>query len=204
MKTTIERFVLGLLLAPVAPLAGLMAFWFLGYIFLPEKWIPYSVLTGVLLGVLVDFLVLKPLLDRAHQLSPAFWMTVLLFYSVGMFGMFMGVPIFNAALSIPTGFVVGGRLAHEMANEERIRTASFRACLLTTSLLALICAASAFFALSSSSTPSDLEGMLRLGFTVTPGMIWGIILAGGVGLLAINWFLTGIAVRLTARYLRAA
>ena len=180
-----------------------MGFWFLSFALLPEGWIPYGTVTGFLAGGLVDLLVLKKLLDRAHQLSLAFWMAVLLFYSIGTFGLFMGVPVFNAALAIPAGFVVGVRLAHEMADKGKARTAAFQTCILTTVLLALICAASAFFALTSLSTPSDLEGMLGLGFPVTPAMIWGIILFGGAGLLAVNWVLTRLSVRLTYRFLSA-
>jgi len=44
--------------------------------------------------------------------------------------------------------------------------------------------------------------MFGLGFQVTPAMIWGLILIGGVGLLAINWVLTGLSVHVTHRFLR--
>jgi hypothetical protein len=203
MKTKLERFALGLLLAPLAPLAGLMGFWWLSYSILPVKWISIGALTGLFLGILADTFLLKKLLDHAHHLSLVFWVAVLLFYAVGIFGFFMGVPIFNAALAIPAGFVVGGRLAHEVADRSRVHTATLRTCILTTILLAFICAASAFFALISPSTPSDLEGMLGLPFAVTPAMTWSIILVGGAGLLAINWVLTGLSVRLTVRFLSA-
>ena len=201
MKTKLERFALGLLLAPLAPLAGLMGFWWLSYAILPEKWISIGALTGLALGILADTFLLKKLLDRAHCLSLVFWVVVLLFYAVGIFGFFMGVPVFNTALAIPAGFVIGGRLAHEMADKSMVRAAVLRTCLLTTVLLAFICTASAFFALISPSTSSDLEGMLGLPFAVTPAMIWSIILVGGAGLLAVNWALTALSVRLTYRIL---
>jgi hypothetical protein len=201
MKTKLERFVLGLLLAPLAPLAGLMSFWGLSYTFLPEEWISIGALTGLFLGLLVDPFLVRNLLVRVHTLSAAFWIAVLLFYSIGMFGFFMGVPIFNAALSIPSGFVVGGRLAHEMADRGKVQATAFRTSLLTTALLSLICAASALIALVSSSTAGDLEGMFGLGFTITPAMIWGIILIGGAGLLVVNWALMAISIRLTYRFL---
>jgi hypothetical protein len=210
MKTTLERFALGLLIAPLAPIALLMAGWWLAYERLPEAWIPWGTLIGLALGLLADLLFLKQLLERAERLSPAFWAAVLLFYSVGTFGFFMGVPVFNAALAVPAGFVVGGRMAHRAADRagasppalsRALRAAAFRTCLLTTALLALVCAASAAFALLSPSTPSDLEGMLGLGFHVTPAMLWGLILVGGAGLLAVNWALTALSVRLTYRWL---
>lgn len=197
MKTKLERFALGLLLAPPAPLAGLMGFWFISYAFLPEKWIPSGTLTGFALGILVDVFLLKKLLDHSHQLSPTFWIVVLVFYAVGMFGLFMGIPVFNAALAIPAGFIVGRRLAHEAADSSRIRAIAHRTCILTTGLLALICAASAFFALASPSTPADLQGMLRLPFTVTQGMVWVLILVGATVLLVVNWMLTNFSIRFT-------
>jgi hypothetical protein len=204
MKTKLERFTLGLILAPLAPIAGLLGFWWTSYTLLPERWISFCTLGGFALGVLADAFLLKKLIERAYRLGTGFWLAVLLFYSVGTFGFFMGVPVFNAALAIPAGFVVGGKLAHETADGARVRHASLRTCILTTVLMALVCAASAFFALISPSTPSDLRGMLGLGFEVTPTMIFGLILAGGAGLLAVNWLLTGLTIRLTHRFLSTA
>ncbi len=201
MKTKIEHFALGLILAPLAPLALFMGFWWFSYVLLPEKWIPYCTLLGLLLGILADVFLLKKLVKRAYRLGAVFWLAILLFYSVGTFGLFMGMPVFNTALAIPAGFVVGGKLAREKVDGVPLRRASLRTCILTTALMALVCTASAFFALMSPSTPSDLRGMLGLGFEVTPAMIWGLILVGGSGLLAVNWLLTSLAIRLTHRFL---
>jgi hypothetical protein len=201
MKLIIERIVLGLILAPLAPIAGLLGFWWISYAFLPERWIILCAISGLGLGILADIFILKNLVERAYRLNPVFWLAVLLFYSVGTFGFFMGMPVFNAALAIPTGFIVGGKLARETVDSVRLRHASLQACILTTALMTLVCAASAFFALVSPSTPSDLRGMLGLGFEVTPVMILALILVGGAGLLAINWLLTGLAVRFTHRFL---
>ncbi len=201
MKTKIEHFALGLILAPLAPLAGLLGFWWSSYAFLPGEWVPYCALSGLALGILSDIFILKRMITRAYKLGAVFWLAVLLFYSVGMFGFFMGVPLFNAALAIPAGFVVGGKLAHEPVDGVRIRRASLRTCILTTALMVLVCAASATVALISPSTPGDLRGMLGLGFEVTRTMIWGLILVGGAGLLAVNWVLTGLSVHIFYRFL---
>jgi hypothetical protein len=201
MKNKIEQFALGLILAPLAPIAGLLVFGWTSYALLPETWIPYCGLTGLGLGILADIFILKRMVMRAYRLGTIFWLAVLLFYSVGTFGFFMGVPLFNAALAIPAGFVVGGKLAQEKVDGVRIRRASLRTCILTTALMVLVCAASAVVALISPSTPGDLRGMLGLGFEVTRTMIWGLILVGGVGLLAVNWVLTGLSVHIFYRYL---
>ena len=77
------------------------------------------------------------------------------------------------------------------------RTARF-----TTGVLALICAASAIIALVSSSTASDLRGMLNLDFTVTQGLIVALILVGGMALLALGWGLSVASVRFTFFFLQ--
>ncbi len=200
MKTKLERFALGLILAPLAPLAGLMGFWWSAYAFLPETWIPVAAITGLLAGILADVFLLKKLLDR--RLSLLFWVAVFLFYSIGTFGFFMGVPVFNAILAIPAGFVIGSRLAAQNAGMPQARKAARRTAWFTTGVLALICAASAFIALASPSTASDLRGMLGLGFEVTQGMIIALILVGGVALLAVCWGLSVASVRLTFKFLK--
>lgn len=201
MITKIERFALGLILAPLAPLAGLLGFWWTSYALLPERWISICAISGLTLGILANIFLLKKLIARAYRLGTVFWLAVLLFYSVGTFGFFMGVPLFNAALGIPAGFVVGGKLAHEPVDGVRIRLASLRTCILTTSLMVLVCAVSATVALVGPSTPNDLRGMLGLGFEVTSAMIWSLILVGGTGLLAVNWVLTGLSVHISYRFL---
>lgn len=204
MKTKLEHFTIGLILAPILPLAGFMLFWCLSYLLLLEKWMGIGALAGLLLGILADFLLIKRLLARLDRLGILFWIAVFLFYTVGVFGMFMGVPVFNLGLAVPAGFVAGSRLAHPASGQDAPRRVARRAALVTTLVLGLVCAAAAFFALSSPSTPGDLEGMLRLGFEVTPAMVWGLILAGGTGLLAANWALTWLSVRLTQRFLGAS
>jgi hypothetical protein len=201
MKAKLAPFVYYLILAPLAPIAGLLLFWWGAFAALPETTISYVAISGLLLGLLADAFFLKKLVARVHSLNNFFWLVILLFYSVGAFGFLMGVPLLNAALAIPAGFVVGSKLAHESADPALVRCISRRTCGLTTGLLALVCAASAFFALMSPSTPADLRGMLRLGFELTPAMIWGLILVGGAVLLVINWMLTTLTIHLTHRYL---
>jgi hypothetical protein len=201
MKTKFEQIALGSLLAPPAPIAGLLGGWWGSYALLPEKWIPFFAIGGLLLGLLVDVFILKQLIARAHKMRMISWIVLFLFYTVGVFGFVMGVPVLNAGLAIPAGIVIGGKLAREAADQKRLKKISLQTCMFTTGILALVCIASATLALLSPSTPSDLQGMLGLGFDVTPGMVWGLILVGGTGLLAVNWGLTTLSVRLTYRFL---
>jgi hypothetical protein len=200
METKLERLAHGLMLAPLAPLAGLLCGWWSAYALLPEAWIPFAAIAGLLAGILADVFLLKKYFDR--RLSLTLWVAVYLFYSMGIFGFVMGVPVFNAALAIPAGFVVGSRLAAEHADPSQVRKAEMRTAWFTSGVLALVCAASAFIALASPSTADDLRGMLGLGFEVTQGMIIGLILIGGAALLAGCWGLSVASVRLTCMLLQ--
>ncbi len=62
-------------------------------------------------------------------------------------------------------------------------------------MLAIACIASATIALLDPYTAGNLEGMLGLSFDVTTSMIVALIIIGGAGLLAVQWVLTGAAVR---------
>lgn len=202
MNVKLERFLFGLVLAPLAPLAGLLCAWWASYALLPVKWIPLGALAGLLVGVLADVFLLLKLVDRARQLKTIFWLAVFLFYTVGVFGFFMGVPVFNALLAIPAGFVAAAKITHNKPEPAAVGRAAMQTAGFTTGVLFLVCAASASIALVSSSTPSDLQGMLGLGFEVTQAMIIGLILVGGLGLLAVNWVLTLISMRVSYRFLR--
>lgn len=200
MTTKLERFSLGLMLAPAAPLAGLLGGWWSAYALLSERWIPFAMISGLLAGILGDVLLLKKVVERRPSFT--LWMTVYLFYSVCIFGFFMGVPVFNAALAVPAGIVIGIRLSVDNAGPQQVRKSARRTAGFTTGVLALICAASALIAITDPYTAGSLRGMLGLGFEVTQGMIIGLILIGGAGLLAAGWGLSVASVRLTYLFLQ--
>ncbi|MBI5296961.1 MAG: hypothetical protein HY869_15880 [Chloroflexi bacterium] len=202
MKTKLERSIRALILAPLAPLALLLVGWWLAYFLLPAAWIFVGALCGLLLGLLFDIPLLKKWVSRVDAPGFAFWAAVFLFYSVGLFGFFMGVPVFNLALALPAGFILGGRLVAQQADEYRLRVASRRTSVFTTTVLACICAASAVVALVDPYTEANLQGMLALPFDVTRGMVIGLILVGGTSLLFFNWWLTTASVHFTYRFLK--
>ena len=203
MKIKLERSILGLILAPLMPLALLLGGWWLAYVLLPEAWIFLGALFGLLLGLLLDFPLLKKWINDADMLGIPFWVVVFVFYSIGLFGFFMGVPIFNLGLALPAGFILGSRLASQHADEIKLRVVSRRVSEFTTLVLALICAASAMIALVDPFTEANLQGMLALPFDVTRGMVIGLIIVGGVVLLLLNWVLTFASVRITYKFLKS-
>jgi hypothetical protein len=197
----IETFLLGAAMGAIPAIAGFMAGWWLSLPFVPKSRVWMCALLGLALGLAVDALFLKRWVQHAYTLPPFVWVGVYLFYAVGLFGFFMGVPVFHVALAVPAGLFAGAQQARTGAEPSAAQAAARRVALFTTALLALVCAASATVALLDPYTASSLEGMLGLGFTVTPPMLVGLILAGGLGLLVLNWWLVSKSAALAYRHL---
>jgi len=198
----IENAVIGLALGAVPVISGFLAGWWISLPLVPESRIHQFALAGLVLGILVDVRFLRGWVQRAYSLKPWLWRAVYVFYSVGMLGLFMGVPVFNVALALPAGVFVGRWLVHCDADSARVRRTARETALFTTSILGLVCLASASIALASPSTAADLQGMLRLPFPVTRAMILGMIVGGGLLLLALNWWLSVRSVALSHSHFR--
>jgi hypothetical protein len=184
-----EKILFGLVLGAVPVIFCFLLGWWGSIPFVPEEQISLWAFAGLALGLLVDLLLLRRWLVKAYTLPALAWIGLYLFYSVGLFGFFMGVPVFNLLLAVPAGFFAGAKLAHDRLAETEVRKVVDRTGGFTTAVLALVCLTSAALALADPHTPANLEGLLGLGFAVTLPMLLGVILVGGAGLLAANWWL---------------
>lgn len=196
----LETVVIGLIFGAIPVIGCFITGWWLSIPFVPESLIFVGALSGLLVGIVVDVVFLKRWIHRAYSLSPIVWSGIYLFYSVGLFGMFMGVPVFNIGLAVPAGFFIGAYLAHQDATRPQVQQTARHSSMVTTGILALICGASAFVALIDPYTAANLEGLLGLNFTVTTLMIVGLIVIGGSLLLVLQWWLTTKSVELTYRH----
>ena len=196
----IEKFFLGCVIGALPPLTAFLIAW----------WSMYTVLTGwkiiaipvaaALFGLVVDAFQLKRWIEGAYRTRWSAWVVVYLFYSTCVFGFFMGVPVFNLVLALPAGFYISCRLVAQKVGEEQGEKIILRVKLFTTVITGLVCTASAILALRDPYTGANLEGMLRLSFEMTQGMIVVLILVGGVGVLAFNWWLTALTIQFTRRW----
>ncbi len=196
----IEQAALTVTLGAVPVIACFLAGWWLSIPFVPESRIFLFALGGLLVGMAVDVVFLRSWVRHPWSLKPWVWKAVYVFYSIGVLGFFMGVPVFNVLLALPAGLFVGRWLAHTSADAARMQKTARQAAGFTTIVLGFVCLASAAVALVNPSTASDLQGMLSLPFEVTPPMIVGLILAGGALILVLQWWLAITSVQRAYRY----
>jgi hypothetical protein len=186
---------MALAIGAIPPVIGLMVGWWGTAAVLPERGVVIAALCGLGLGLVLDALFLRRAMARADAAPFWLWGAAYIFYSIGAFGVLMGVPVLVALLGLPAGLLLGGRLSRQGATGDQVRQAARHASAFTTAVLAIACVASATIALLDPYTAGNLEGMLGLPFKVTTGMIVALIVIGGAGLLAVHWVLTGAAVR---------
>jgi uncharacterized Tic20 family protein len=189
-----ESIFLIAVLGGVFPILCFLIGWWGSISILPEGSIKYAALGGLLTGILIDILFLRRWLVRAYHMNLTWLAVIYLFYSAGLYGFFMGVPVFNLLLGLFAGFYMGLRMldgGKPRAEAEAVfrKTACF-----TSLVLAVVCGISIWLAATDSSTAANINGMLALRQPLSQQSILWISVAGGVVMVVLEFFITrGIA-----------
>lgn len=193
----VSRSVLGF----VAPISLMLAGWWGTYLAGgTDPAIAAMAIAGLVTGLALDATFLRRRLDTLFTLTDRGLLALAVFYSVGIYGLFMGFPVFNVAVGVLGGYVVARRAAAMDWTRERANRDARRVAITLTWLLAALCGATAYMALNEATIGSQLQGMLGLSFTITRPMVYAIIAVGGAGLLAFQY----AATLLTARWVTNA
>ena len=188
---TFDRVLFGIMLGLLPPLVlGVFAV-FLWFIPCGQKGAPASYITvGLGIGLAFDAFFLRGALRRLYSLPKLLVILAFLAYNAGIFGMFMGVPVFNILLALPAGSYWGKRILAENTAMERRPLLTKRASLFTGMVMILVCSASAAIALNDPYTADSLRSMLGLGFEVTRPMLLALIGFGGSLLVSGQYLVT--------------
>lgn len=182
---TIDKIFGTLVIGFIIPIAVLCIFWWGSYLLKLD--IIYGVTAGFVLGALIDMVMLPRLVSRIYNLNTMVLIAIFLVYSIGIFGFFMGVPVFNIFTGIMAAFYMGRKMRIAGADKTVFRyklTATNR---FSTLILTIICICSAYLAINDPYTGANLKGMFGLDFEVTQKMIWGLILFGGTAIAAVQY-----------------
>ncbi len=174
----------------VFPILCFLIGWWGSIPFLPEPSIKYAALIGFLLGILIDILFLRRWIARAYDM-PLVWLGLIyIFYSAGIFGFFMGVPVFNVLLGIFAGFYMGLRMAQKNVDETLARKVFKRTGMFTAVVLFVICCAALWMAFMDASLAANINGMLALQAPLSRNTILILSSVGGVTAVALEYYLT--------------
>ena len=200
MLAGMERLFLMIMIGLVFPILLGLAGWWGSLPFVPESAIIYFALGGFMLGALVDMVFLRFWTRNALQM-PLIWpMLVYLFYSVGMFGFFMGVPAFNVIMGPIGGYYMGMRLRAKNSDKDEVEKTARQTGLFAALILAVACAASLVIAWLDPSLEANIRGMFALTQPLSKATILAISGAAGIGLVVLEYAITRAAVKF-ARFL---
>lgn len=191
--STIEKFTLHLInagmLVFVCAALGFLAGYLTGSLAAP-----FLALAGLLLG----FILWWRLRQKLLRLLLGNWIYQLALdcvYMVGIFGFFMGVPVFNILPGILAADIVALNARLEKTPPVQFKQQFQRTRRVTLLILFVFLVASAAIALLDPYTGANLQGMLGLSAEVTRWQIIAIILFGGAGLMLAQWFLQSLVAR---------
>jgi hypothetical protein len=191
----IERLFLTVVIGLIFPILLGLAGWWGSIPFVSQDRIILFAMGGVLAGVLVDLLFLRRWIRKALS-APILWPgAAYLFYSVGVFGFFMGVPVFNLLLGPVWGYFMGMRLQSANADKPTVAKAAHRSALFTSGVLALACLASLVIAFLDPSLEANIQGMFSLSEPLDRSLILGLSTVASAVLVVTEYFLTRTAVK---------
>jgi hypothetical protein len=195
-----ERSLSTIVLGAIAPVSLMLAGWWGSYGLLGDgPWIAWAALIGLAAGVALDLTVWRARLAGLYALSAPALTAVVAFYSVMIYGFFMGFVVANVLVGIGWGFVVGRRHAMQAVCAEQARSeARVAATAAATIMFALSCV-TAWLALNEPTIASQMRGMFGLPFTPSTGALQTVALFGGLGLVAVEYVSTIATARWAAK-----
>ena len=147
---------------------------------------------GLLLGLIIDKKYLRNWINKRYELTIWFIIFIYIVYNIGMYGFFMGFPVFNILLGFIAGYYFGKRVCFKNVKSGKHSRIINQVSLFTGLIITLICISSGFLALSYNGAGEDIKGLFGLGFEVTKSMVIGLILIGGLLLISFQIILTRI------------
>jgi hypothetical protein len=200
MLAGIERLFLMVVLGLVFPVLFGLAGWWGSIPFVPEKSIIIFALGGFMLGVVVDMVFLRYWTRNALRTPLILPALIYIFYSVGMFGFFMGVPAFNVAMGPVGGYYMGMRLRAKNSDQDEVKRTAKQTGLFSALILAIACAAAITLAWLDPSLEANISGMFALAEPISKPTILMLSGAVGVVLIFLEYAITKAAVKF-ARFL---
>ena len=159
----------------------------------------FYVLSGFLLGFIVDIVFLKKWIDKRYELPVWFIAGIYLFYNICIYGMFMGFPVFNVIMGIVAGYYYGNRIYYNNTLDKEQHKLIQQVSLFTGLVMVVFCMASGIIALKGTGVGMDVQKMLGLGFEVTKPMLLGTAVIGGILLVWLQIMVTRITLKMVLK-----
>lgn len=201
--TKIEAFIIGCILGAVPILFCLIVLFTvcLSAELLTDETGPYLALAALGAGVVIDVVFLKKWVKKAYQINNKLLAALYIFYSIGVLGFCMGVPILNFAAGILAGIYTARKMYHLNAGEKECNQNIKKTAVFSAVVMAMMCCLTGTWALIGGMIGSRFESP-ALSFTFTAPIIIAMVLTGGLILSLLQYWLTSKTAKLATRLWR--
>ena len=200
--TKSDKIISAIILGLLAPVILMLLFWWGSIPLIQDNdaLIMYLALGGLAAGVILDFTLLRGFVFKLFKLPLNALTALEIFYSIMVYGFFMGFPVFNSLVGIFGSYITArGGVVQQKSREEILKSTRYMN-RTSAGILLFLCICSAVLALRESTICLQIKGMFGLPFDVTMGMVWMLIIVGSVLLL---WFQYYFSVLVSKRVLRS-
>jgi len=194
----IESFMVGLFLGAIPVLFCFLIACLIHIVLFEEKAIPMWVLSGPGVGILIDAVFLKRWIKKAYQLSNKVLAAIYIFYSVGVLGFCMGVPILNFGVGVIAGIYTARKLYYIKPGKEVCVQSIKKTAVFSAAVMMAMCCLTGSWALVGGMVGARFESSV-LSFTFTVPIIVGMVLTGGLLLCLLQYWLTSKAAKITLK-----
>lgn len=185
--TKFDNLFSSLIMGIITFLTFFLMFWWVSYLFF-QNHMKVLIVLGIICGMISEIFLLKRL-SAAFYRNLVLSTSVYLLYMLGIFGFFMGVPIFNIIPGVFAGIYIGRKAKMLGLNNEAFKKKLSRANFIVSGFLSFFMIGSSIIALRDKYTAQNLKGMMHLSHEINKSEIFGIIFIGGFFLLALQYML---------------
>jgi hypothetical protein len=203
VMSKIESVIIGIFFGFLPVLFCVAAAGFTNVVFLEEKGIGYWALGGLCVGLIIDVMFVKSWVNSAYQMNSKILAALYIFYSIGVLGFCMGIPILEFPLGMAAGFYIARKMHFIGADEQTCRQAFKRMARFCAGVMVMICCLIMLWAIAGQMIGYRVETPL-VSFTLTVPIFFAVVLTGGAVLVLAQYWLTGTAAKVTFRLSRPA
>jgi len=198
MMSKVESLILGMFFGFLPVLFCVAAAGFANVVFLEEKGIGYWALGGLCVGLIIDVMFVKSWVKRAYQMNSKILAALYIFYSIGVLGFCMGIPILEFPLGMAAGAYAARKMYHTKAGPEEFERSVKKMSIFAAAVMVLICCLMALWAIAGQMLGADIQ-LPHLSFTLTLPLFVAVVLTGGAILVLLQYWLTSISAKVAFR-----
>jgi hypothetical protein len=169
---------------------------FMNIVLLEEKGIAYWALGGLCVGLIVDAIFVRNWVRKAYHMSSKLLAALYVFYSIGVLGFCMGIPILEFPLGMAAGAYAARKMYHSKAGPEEFNRTVKEVSIFAAAVMVLICSLMALWAIAGKIPGSEFDTPW-LSFTFTVPIFSAVVLIGGAALVLLQYWVTRTAAKVT-------